>query len=88
MSYWQSEQTAGRNEWITFNGQECAISVDASQHGFRWRDGFDPDIDRILNLCLPTVPEIDPDRTAPTELAGTFVGVAGRSRGLSTEKPR
>jgi hypothetical protein len=25
--YWQSEHTAGRNEWIILNGQERAISV-------------------------------------------------------------
>ena len=45
-------------------------------------------IDMVLNLCLPIVPENDPHRTVPTELSGIFVEIASQSHGLSVEKLR
>jgi hypothetical protein len=45
----------------------------------------------VLNLCSTVVPEIDPHRTAPTELpeiAGKDLELTSQSHALSTEKPR
>ena len=44
--------------------------------------------DMVLNLCSTIVPESDPHRTAPTELVGLSVEIAGQSHGLSMEKRR
>jgi hypothetical protein len=50
--------------------------------------GIDPDIDMILNLCLPVAPKIDLHRTAPIVLAGTHMEETRRSHELPTEKKR
>jgi hypothetical protein len=47
-----------------------------------------PDIDMILNLCLPVAPKIDLHRTAPIVLAGTHMEETRRSHELPTEKKR
>jgi len=47
-----------------------------------------PNTDRVLNLCLPITPEIDPHRTAPTGLPGLSVVIASQNHGLSMEKQR
>jgi len=44
--------------------------------------------DIVLNLCSTIVPEIDPHRTVPTELAGIAVEELGQTYVLSTEKRR
>jgi hypothetical protein len=58
------------------------------ERGFHRRGGFDPDTDIVLNLCLTIVPEIDPHRTGPTELAGMYMEGTRQRHGLSTEKLR